>query len=113
MGKGLPSFDKEGMPGSDFGPRQGWLESARDCHSAAFPDHPVLDFVSAPPLIRGGEFKSLGFQGPEQLQRKKLLRPPLGTGIGIGNVIGIEFVIQFKALWLSHIVDADAESDPP
>jgi len=49
MGKGLPSFDKEGMPESDSGPRQGWLESARDCQPAAFPDHPILDFVSATP----------------------------------------------------------------
>jgi len=49
MGKGLPSFDKEGMPGSGSGPRQGWLESARDCQPAAFPDHPILDFVSATP----------------------------------------------------------------
>ena len=57
MGKGLPSFDKEGMPGSDSRPRQGWLESARDSQSAAFLDHPVL--------IRGGEFKSPGSQGPE------------------------------------------------
>jgi hypothetical protein len=41
MGKGLPSFDKEGMPGSDSGP--------------AFLDHPVLDFVSAtPPHPRRG-----------------------------------------------------------
>jgi hypothetical protein len=55
MGKGLPSLDKEGMPGSDSGPRQGWLESARDCPSAAFLDHPVLDFVSAtPPHPREG-----------------------------------------------------------
>ena len=55
MGRGLPSFDKEGMPGSDSGPRQGWLESARDCQSAAFLDHPVLDFVSAtPPHPRRG-----------------------------------------------------------
>ena len=51
------SFDKEGMPGSDSGPRQGWLESARDFQSAAFLDHPVL--------IRGGEFKSPGSQAPE------------------------------------------------
>ena len=55
------------MPGSDSGPRQGWLESARDCQSTAFLDHPVHDFVSAPLLIRGGEFKSPGSQGPEQL----------------------------------------------
>jgi hypothetical protein len=55
MGRGLPSFDKEGMPGSDSGPRQGWLESARDFQSAAFLDHPVLDFVSAtPPHPRRG-----------------------------------------------------------
>jgi hypothetical protein len=66
MGRGLPSFDKEGMPGSDSRPRQGWLESARDCQSAAFLDHPVLGFVSATPLIRGGEFKSPRSQGHEQ-----------------------------------------------
>jgi hypothetical protein len=65
MGKGLPSLDKEGMPGSDSGPRQGWLESARDCQATAFPDHPVLDFVSATPPHPRGEFESPGSQGPE------------------------------------------------
>ena len=63
MGKGLPSFDKEGMPESDSGPRQGWLESARDYPSAAFLDHPVLDFVSATPLIRA-EFYPQFFDTP-------------------------------------------------
>jgi hypothetical protein len=36
ISKGLPSFDKEGMSGSNSGPRQGWSEFALDCQSAAF-----------------------------------------------------------------------------
>jgi len=104
-------------PGLDYSGPSGQILEAWPSGPRTFWDSPVI-YPRVKNLwvklsIRGGEFKSLGFQGPEQLQRKKLLRPPLGTGIGIGNVIGIEFVIQFKALWLSHIVDADAESDPP
>jgi len=46
---------REGMPGSDSGPRQGWLESAQALQTVAFPDHPVLDSVSAtPPRPRRG-----------------------------------------------------------
>ena len=35
MGRGLPSLDKVGMPGSVPGPRRGWLEEVRDQQSVA------------------------------------------------------------------------------
>ena len=63
MGTRLPSLDKEGMPGSAPGSRQGWLESARDWQSAAFRTTPS-SISSRPPLLIRAKFLPAVFDTP-------------------------------------------------
>jgi hypothetical protein len=65
IGRVLPALDKEGRPGSAERTPAGVVGSVWDQQPEALLDHSVLDIVSATPLIRGGEFKSPGFKGPE------------------------------------------------
>ena len=57
--------------GGDAGIRRGWLESARDGQLAVFRPTPSSTPSRPPLLIRGGEFKSPGFKGPEYLHSDK------------------------------------------